>query len=179
MSHPALRSLVPSLAALSLSAPAAVAGCSGDSTSSSTTRAAPKPTETAFAAGKPGGSTVEVSLNYQDGISGVKGDLTDGSPVSWALFRAQDWDGLLPRAGTEPCYFRDQVDVQLKTSSDFATFTVSDVTPGDYVATCFMDPIHGGITPGSGDVVNSVTPKVTAVAGKVAHTKAELDFAIP
>ena len=115
MSHLALRSLVPSLAALSLSAPAAVAGCSGDSTSSSTTRAAPKP--------------------------------TDGSPVYCALFRAQDWDGLLPRAGTEPCYFRDQVDMQLKTSSDFATFTVSDVTPGDYVATCFMDTIHGGFAP--------------------------------
>ncbi|MEP7120137.1 MAG: hypothetical protein ABJE95_04465 [Byssovorax sp.] len=127
----------------------------------------------------PGGSTVEVKLSYQDGIPGVKGDLTDGSPVYCALFRAQDWDGLLPKAGTQPYYFRDQVDVPLKTSSDSMTFTITDVTPGDYVATCFMDTIHGGFSPGTGDVVNSVTPKVTAVAGKTAHTKAQLDFAIP
>ena len=69
--------------------------------------------------------------------------------------------------------------MQLKTSSDFATFTVSDVTPGDYVATCFMDTIHGGFVPGSGDVLNTVSPKVTAVAGKTAHTSAQLDFALP
>ena len=87
--------------------------------------------------------------------------------------------GLLPKPGAEPYYFRDRVDVPLKTSSDSMSFTITDVTPGDYVATCFMDTIHGGFAVGPGDVVNSVTPKVTAVAGKTAHTKAQLDFAIP
>src|SRR4051812_46575918 len=52
MRHPALRSVLPSLAALSLTALTSMAGCSGDSTSSSTDGPAPKPTETAFAAGK-------------------------------------------------------------------------------------------------------------------------------
>ncbi len=127
----------------------------------------------------PGGSTVELKLSYQEGIPGVKGDITAGDPVYCALFRAQDWDGLQPKAGANPYYFRDQVDVPLKTSSDSMTFTITDVTPGDYVATCFMDTIHGGFEPGSGDVLNSVSPKVTAVAGKTAHTKAELDFALP
>ncbi len=127
----------------------------------------------------PGGSTVEVQVRYQAGITGVKGDITEGDPMYCALFRAEDWDGLLPKAGAGPYYFRDQVDVPLKTSSDVATFTITDVTPGDYVVTCFMDTIRGGFTPGSGDIVNTLSPKVTAVAGKKAITKAELDFAIP
>lgn len=127
----------------------------------------------------PGGSTVEIQLSYQDGITGVKGDITAGDPVYCALFRAQDWDGLLPKPGASPYYFRDQVDVPLKTSADSMTFTVADVTPGDYVVTCFMDTIHGGFTPGSGDVLTSISPKVTAVAGKKAITKAQLDFALP
>ena len=127
----------------------------------------------------PGGSTVEIKVSYQDGIPGVKGDITDGSPIYCALFRAQDWEGIQPKAGAQPYYFRDQVDVPLKTSSDAATFSIADVTPGEYVATCFMDNIHGGFTPGSGDILSTVSPKVTAVAGKTAHTKAQLDFAIP
>lgn len=127
----------------------------------------------------PGGSTVEIKLSRADGITGVKGDVTEGAPIYCSLFRAQDWDVFLPKPGTSPYYFRDQVDVPLKTSSDTASFTISDVTPGDYVVSCLMDTVHGGFGVGPGDVVNSLSPKVTAVAGKTAYAKAELDFAIP
>jgi len=127
----------------------------------------------------PGGSTVEVSLTREEGIVGMKGDATTGAPIYCSLFRAQDWDTFTPKPGTSPYYFRDQVDVPLKTTSDKASFTITDVTPGDYVVSCFMDTIRGGFVPGSGDIVNSLSPKVTAVAGKTTHTKAQLDFAVP
>jgi hypothetical protein len=127
----------------------------------------------------PGGSSVQVTVTRQDAIAGLKGDATTGAPIYCALFRAQDWDILTPKAGTQPYYFRDQVDVPLKTTSDKASFTIEDVTPGDYVVTCFMDTIRGGFIPGSGDIVNSFAPKVTVLAGKKAFASPNLDFAIP
>ena len=91
---------------------------------------------------------------------------TDPSLVTRAA--AAGASGFLPKDGAQPYYFRDQVDVPLKTSSDTATFEIQDVTPGDYVVTCLMDTIGGGFMPGSGDAVNLSAPMVTAVAGQTA-----------
>lgn len=127
----------------------------------------------------PGGASVEVTLTRADAINGVKGDVASGAPVYCALFRAQDWSGFMPKAGAQPYYFRDQVDVPLTTSSTAATFEIQDVSPGDYVVSCLMDTIGGGFQPGSGDAVNITAPPVTAVAGKTTKVAVNLDFAIP
>jgi hypothetical protein len=127
----------------------------------------------------PGGATIAVKLTRAEKIDGMKGDPTSGAPIYCSLFRAQDWDGFAPKPGAAPYYFRDQVDVPLKTSTDEATFNITDVTPGDYVLSCFMDTIYGGFGVGSGDIVNSLSPKVKAVAGETRNAEATLDFAIP
>jgi hypothetical protein len=127
----------------------------------------------------PGGSTVEVHLNRADTITGSKGDLDKGAPIYCALFRKEDWNGLLPKDGAEPYYFRDAVDQPLPTSSDMLTIDIQDVTPGDYVVTCLMDSIGGGFETGTGDVVNITAPAVTAVDGQTVETNVTLDFAIP
>lgn len=127
----------------------------------------------------PGGATIAVKLTRAENIVGAKGDPASGAPIYCSLFRAEDWDVLQPKPGAFPYYFRDQVDVPLKTSSDEAVFNITDVTPGDYVLSCFMDTIYGGFGIGSGDIVNSISPKVKAVAGETRNAYAELDFAIP
>ncbi|MFS8070937.1 MAG: hypothetical protein ACMG6S_31605, partial [Byssovorax sp.] len=99
----------------------------------------------------PGGATIAVKLTRAENIVGAKGDPASGAPIYCSLFRAEDWDGLQPKPGASPYYFRDQVDVPLKTSSDEALFNITDVTPGDYVLSCFMDTIYGGFGIGSGD----------------------------
>lgn len=127
----------------------------------------------------PGGSSVHVTLNRKDQIANAVGDLDKGAPIYCALFRAEDWSGIMPKSGAQPHYFRDQVDVPLKTSADKAEFQIDDVTPGDYVVTCMMDSIGGGFMPGTGDVVNVQAAPVTAVKGQTASTSVTLDFAIP
>lgn len=127
----------------------------------------------------PGGATIDVTLTRAEKIAGAKGDLASGAPIYCTLFRAEDWEGLQPKPGAAPYYFRDQVDVPLKTSTDEAKFSITDVTPGDYVLSCLMDTIYGGFGIGSGDVVNSLSPKVKAVAGETRTAHAVLDFAIP
>ncbi len=98
----------------------------------------------------PGGATIAVKLTRAEKIDGVKGDPASGAPIYCSLFRAEDWDGFAPKPGKAPYYFRDQVDVPLKTSTDEAVFNITDVTPGDYVLSCFMDTISGGFGVGSG-----------------------------
>jgi len=126
-----------------------------------------------------GGATVEVSLSRNDTIPGIKGDAAAGDPIYCSLFRATDWDGALPKPGARPVYYRSRVDVPLATSAATASFTLADVTPGDYVLSCYMDTVHGGFIAGSGDPVNSSPVQVTAVAGMTTTASALLDFAIP
>jgi hypothetical protein len=127
----------------------------------------------------PGGSTVDVTLTRADTIDGAKGAIDTGAPIYCALFRAEDWSGIQPKAGAQPYYFRDAVDQPLKTASDTVSFQIEDVTPGDYVVTCLMDTIGGGFALGSGDVVNVMSAPVTAIKGQTAKAEVHLDFAIP
>lgn len=126
-----------------------------------------------------GGAEIDVTVTRAETIAGSVGDLSSGAPIYCALFREEDWAGFLPKDDAQPYYFRDAVDVPLKTPSDEASFVFNDVTPGDYVVTCVMDSIGGGFLPGTGDPAVSMSPHVTAVKGKPVKVSAVLDFAFP
>ena len=127
----------------------------------------------------PGGSAVKITLTRKAEIQGAKGALDDGAPIYCALYRAEDYTAFGPKKGAQPYYFRDAVDVKLKTDTDVAEFDVEDVTPGDYAVSCVMDTIGGGFIPGKGDVANMTAPKVSLTQGQTAHVDVKLDFAIP
>lgn len=126
-----------------------------------------------------GGAHVEVTVTRDDVVKDAKGDLGSGAPIYCALFAADDWAILGPRAGASPKYIRDAIDVPLKSSADSAKLTFDDVTPGDYAVTCLMDTIGGGMFPGKGDVANLTAPKFTVGAGETAKVQTKLDFAVP
>jgi len=126
-----------------------------------------------------GGSKVVVSLGREEEIDGAGGPLDKGAPVYCALFEAKDFPGLLPKAGAQPRYFRDAIDMPIATAQDTIELTLQDVTPGDYKLTCMMDAIGGGFMPGTGDVLNLEPVDVHAVAGQTATAKVTLDFSFP
>jgi hypothetical protein len=127
----------------------------------------------------PGGAAVEVTLTRKETIAGAGGDINTGAPVYCALFRAEDYTALGPKAGAQPYYFRDAVDQPLKTDKDTVKFDIRDVTPGDYAVSCMMDVVGGGFMPGTGDVANLTAPAVTVKKGDVAHVDVVLDLAVP
>ncbi len=127
----------------------------------------------------PGGSQVQAVVQRQASIAGVKGDPASGAPIYCALYRAQDWAGVQPAAGAEALYVDYVTGEALPDTAAAASMTFVDVTPGDYVATCFMDTIAGGSTPGSGDPTNLGGAFVTAVKGQTATAAVVLDYAIP
>jgi hypothetical protein len=127
----------------------------------------------------PGGSTVPVSVTLQSGIPNVVGDPADGAPIYCAFYRAQDWNGLQPAANAQAYYVNYVTGVSLGDPNAAAHMSFYDVTPGDYVATCFMDTIAGGSTPGTGDPTNLGGATFTAVAGDNPVVPVVLDFALP
>ncbi len=126
----------------------------------------------------PGGSTVPVSVTLESGISGFVGDTTDGAPLYCAFYRQQDWDGVQPAADAN-AYYVDYVTGQSLAAGAAATLTFVDVTPGEYVASCFMDSIAGGQTPGTGDPFNLGGVFFTAVAGDNPAVDVVLDYPVP
>ncbi len=127
----------------------------------------------------PGGAAVEVSLTRKADIANTGGPVDTGAPIYCALFRAEDYGPTGPKPGKQPYYFRDAVDVALKTDTDVAKFDIQDVTPGDYKVSCVMDVIGGGFMPGKGDIANLTAPKVTLKKGDTAHVDVQLNIAIP
>ncbi len=127
----------------------------------------------------PGGSTVPVSVSVESGIGGVKGDPNGGAPLYCAFYRAQDWSGVQPAANAQPYYINYVTGETLADPSASASMTFYDVTPGDYVATCFMDTIAGGSSPGTGDPTNLAGAALTVAAGKNPPVDVVLAFAIP
>ncbi|MHB1844464.1 MAG: monooxygenase [Deltaproteobacteria bacterium] len=127
----------------------------------------------------PGGSGVTVVVSRQDSIAGVSGDPSQGEPIYCALYRAADWAGVQPAAGAEAMYVAYETGTALATPKSTATLSFVDVTPGDYVATCFMDTIAGGSYPGKGDPTNLAGAQVTAVAAQTTTVDTTLDYAIP
>jgi len=133
-----------------------------------------KPTEA-----EPGPARLSVGVRRGAAIQGAIGELDTGAPIQCMLWRAEDWTGGQPTAGAQPRHVRDAIDVPLKTTADVATIDFDDVTPGDYVISCMMDNIGGGFMPGSGDIMNSVPARVTAVADVPGAASVVLDTAIP
>lgn len=127
----------------------------------------------------PGGAAVKVKAHRKAEIEGAGGDLDTGAPIYCSLFRAEDYGPFGPKPGTQPYYFRDAVDVPLKTEADTVDFDIEDVTPGDYAVSCMMDVIGGGFIPGTGNIANIEAPKVTLVKGQTAEVEVTLDIAIP
>jgi hypothetical protein len=127
----------------------------------------------------PGGSTVNIDVTRAETVDGAIGAIDEGAPIYCSLWRSEDWAGIFPKAGAEPYYFRDAVDVRLASTTDVASFTIEDVTPGEYVAVCMMDTIGGGFMPGTGDVINIAAPHLTASTAAPVKVDVLLDFAVP
>ena len=133
---------------------------------------------TPVAAG-PGGSAVTVNVNRDDGIANVRGDPSGGAPIYCALYRAQDWAGVQPAANAQAMYVAYETGTSLTTTRSVASISFVDVTPGDYVVSCFMDTLAGGSYPGTGDPTDLAGAPVTAAAGQTATVDTTLDCAIP
>jgi hypothetical protein len=129
-----------------------------------------------------GGSTVQVNVGLQEGVTGVMGDpASSGHPIYCALYLATDWPATAesPNPGAQPYYFGYTLGVALTDSSVLAPVMFNDVTPGDYSAWCFEDTLSGGEIPGSGEPINYPLGSVTAVAGTTAIVDVYFDVALP
>ena len=126
----------------------------------------------------PGGSSVPVSVTLESGISGYVGETTDGAPIYCAFYQQVDWNGVQPATNAQPWYV-NYVTGQSLGNGAAANMSFVDVTPGEYVATCFMDSIAGGQTPGTGDPVNLGGVFFTVAAGANPTVDVILDYAVP
>jgi hypothetical protein len=129
----------------------------------------------------PGGSTVQVQVSLETGLTGTLGDPpTSGHPIYCALYTAADWPAgnTSPNPNAQPYYQADVEGVALGPTTT-ATVTFTDVTPGEYSAFCFEDTISGGLIPGTGDPITFPLGDVTAVQGQTATTAVVLDYPFP
>jgi hypothetical protein len=127
----------------------------------------------------PGGSKVTLEVSRADTVPGAMGDLAAGRPIYCALFRDQDFGPTGPKAN--PFYTASVEDVALTSSTATATVDFTDVTPGNYRPSCYMDTIYGGFGTGAGDPVNipAAAPLITAVAGQTVQGQVQLAVGLP